>query len=133
MKTFEFGVFGVCRSNAPGRRSNAKAKGKTRPLAIRTPLGGVRTPRPNQGGVRTPLPGVRTPEQFLPCFVFFSSVSSCILLSRYTWIVLGHLWGTHNIDIAYVAFDLLIEQDTDSMMTVGSKDGVQSSESQPRE
>ena len=54
-ENLEIGHFGVCRSNAPQERSNAKAKGKSRPLAIRTPLSGVRTPRPGQWGVRTVL------------------------------------------------------------------------------
>ena len=88
LKTFEVGAFWPRRSNAPEGRSNAKARGETWPLAIRTPLSGVRTPRLKPGGVRTPLPGVRTPGLFLDCFAFFTSillVSSFLPFMQHTW------------------------------------------------
>ena len=69
-------------SNAPGRRSNAKAK----------PRG-----RSNARAIFTQ-------------FCLFASVSSCILLSRHTWIVLGYFLGIFNIDITYIVFDLLMDQ-----------------------
>ena len=78
-KHSKLGVFWVRRSNAPPRRSNAKARGKTWPLAIRTPLSGVRTPRQaferqgqTKGAFERPCQAFERQGIFWPVLLFFA-------------------------------------------------------------
>ena len=76
------------RSNVSLGRSNVKAWAKTWPLAIRTPLAGVRTPRPSSGGVRTVLWAFERQCSFWPVLLGWLS----FLLLCCSWNLQDYIW-----------------------------------------